>query len=656
MHCPRCQHENRPQAKFCEECTTPLNAASPTAPSYADLKREVDRLGGVLTEALEQQTATADLLQTRNHELAEALEQQTATSQILRVISSSPADTQPAFDAIAEHSTRLCNGLFSAVFHFDGTLIHLVAHHNFSPDGLATVQRVFPRPPSEETTVARAILHRRVVHSANVQTDPVSTPAQSALARDFGFRAQVVVPMLSRAGPIRVITVAGREAQPFTDRADRTPRDLRRPGGDRHRERPPLQAEARTKEALEQQTATGDILRVISSSPTDIQPVLDAVAESAARVCGAADSHICLLEGDVLRVVAIHGEHRPSVAIGDALSATAATVSGRVVCERRTIHIPDFEALPETEYTETRRHIRADRTPNRTQLAVPLLREGVPLGSIVIRRHVVQPFSEKQIALLETFAARRSSRSRTSGCSRSCEARNRELTESLEQQTATAEILRVIASSPTDLAAGHGGRRRERRPGVRGDGLRRSSVSKGSTCVWWRGMERCADHVTIGDTIPVSRDTVGGRVCARSTDDPRRGHPGGRGGVPAQPRPASERAGSATRTMLATPLLREGTPLGVIYHQCGGPRSIPSRPSRSRSSRPSRTRRSSPSRTCGCSGAAREEPGAHAGPRPDDRGARAADGDGRDPTRHLELPDGRPARLRRHRSERGSAV
>ena len=220
--------------------------------------------------------------------------------------------------------------------------------------------------------------------------------------------------------------------------------------GPRPREAPGGGAEARGRsgkreaEAQEQQTATAEILRVIARSPSDLQPVLDAVAESAARVCGAADSHICLLEGDVLRVVAVHGEHRPGVAIGDTLSATAATVSGRVVRERRTIHIPDFEALPETEYAETRRHIRAVRTPNRTQLAVPLLREGVPLGSIVIRRHVVQPFSEKQVALLETFA------NQAVIAIENVRLFN-ETKEALEQQTATAEILRVIASSPTDL-------------------------------------------------------------------------------------------------------------------------------------------------------------------------------------------------------------
>ena len=308
---------------------------------------------------------------------------------------------------------------------------------------------------------ARSVLERRVIHVRDVDTDADVSATTRQLARAIGFRALLTVPMLREDRTVGVLAIAraGGEfsarhielVKTFADQAVIAIENVRLF----------TELEARNRElteSLEQQTATGEILRVISSSPTDLQPVLDAVAENAARVCGAADSHICLLEGDVLRVVAIHGEHRPSVAIGDTLSATAATISGRVVCERRAIHIHDFAALPETEYTETQRHIRADRTPNRTQLAVPLLREGVPLGSIVIRRHVVQPFSAKQIALLETFADQAVIAIENVRLFTELQEKNQALTkahaqvtESLEQQTATSEILRVIASSPTDL-------------------------------------------------------------------------------------------------------------------------------------------------------------------------------------------------------------
>ena len=162
--------------------------------------------------------------------------------------------------------------------------------------------------------------------------------------------------------------------------------------------------EARNRElteALEQQTATAEILRVISSSPTDLQPIMDAVAENAARVCGASDSSIFRLDGDALRFVARHGALPTPLDVGETISATRDTVSGRAVAERRTIHIEDLWALPDAEFPETR--ARQKQSPDegvRTFLATPLLRESVPLGAILIRRREAQPFSARQIELL----------------------------------------------------------------------------------------------------------------------------------------------------------------------------------------------------------------------------------------------------------------
>ena len=135
MPCPRCQHENRQQARFCDACGTPLTVASSTARSYADLKREVERLGRALTEALEQQTATAELLQAGNRELAEAQEQQTATAEILRVISRSPTDLQAVLDTMAESAARLCESSDAAIFRREGDRLVIVAHHGPIPSG-----------------------------------------------------------------------------------------------------------------------------------------------------------------------------------------------------------------------------------------------------------------------------------------------------------------------------------------------------------------------------------------------------------------------------------------------------------------------------------------------------------------------------------------
>src|SRR5262249_39248592 len=151
--------------------------------------------------------------------------------------------------------------------------------------------------------------------------------------------------------------------------------------------------EARNRElteSLEQQTATAEILRVISSSPTDLQPVMDVVAENAARVCGAVDASIFRLEGNALRLVARFGALPSPLSVGETISATRATVSGQAVLERRTIHVEDLGALPETEFQETRERRKQSPPGALTFLAAPLLREGVPLGAILIRRTEAQ--------------------------------------------------------------------------------------------------------------------------------------------------------------------------------------------------------------------------------------------------------------------------
>src|SRR5262245_61895701 len=190
-------------------------------------------------------------------------------------------------------------------------------------------------------------------------------------------------------------------------------------------------------EALEQQTATSEILGVIASSPTHLQPVLDVVAENAARVCGADDATIRLVEGNMLQRVA-HQGHIPATQVSE-LTINRGSVSGRAVIDRQLIHIDDLMAVAETEFPEAQ--ASAEREGTRTALATPLLREGVPIGVIFIRRTEVRPFSEKQIALLKTFA------DQAVIAIENVRLFN-ELKESLEQQTATSEILGVIASSP----------------------------------------------------------------------------------------------------------------------------------------------------------------------------------------------------------------
>src|SRR5262249_6036957 len=154
-----------------------------------------------------------------------------------------------------------------------------------------------------------------------------------------------------------------------------------------------------TQETLEQQTATADILRVIASSPTDLQPVMDVVAESAARFCGAANTAIFRREGERLRLVATHGSEPTTFPVGQIIAVSRGSVGGRAVRDRTTIHIADLMALPETEFPETLARTRHSSFPTRTVLVTPLLREGESIGVIYMRRGEVQPFTDKQIEL-----------------------------------------------------------------------------------------------------------------------------------------------------------------------------------------------------------------------------------------------------------------
>ncbi len=199
-------------------------------------------------------------------------------------------------------------------------------------------------------------------------------------------------------------------------------------------------------ESLEQQTATSEILGVIASSPTDVQPVLDAVATRAARLCAASDALICRIDGESLKVVSHHGD----IAAPDVELPMSRTLPvGRSVIDRQSIHILDVAAEIEGEYPGAMAPQRMSGT--RTLLAAPLLREGTAIGAIVVRRTEVRPFSEKQISLLKTFADQAVIAIENVRLFQELQVRNRALTEALDQQTATSQVLSVIAQSPTDL-------------------------------------------------------------------------------------------------------------------------------------------------------------------------------------------------------------
>jgi GAF domain-containing protein len=386
--------------------------------------------------------------------LAEALEQQTATSEILHVISRSQTDVQPVFDTIVRSAVRLCNGLFSALFQFDGELIHNVAQHNHTPEALEAMHRVYPARLSRALMAARAILERAVVHVPDVKLDPEFQ--HHALARAIGFRSGLYVPMLRDGNPVGVIVVNRAEAGPFSN----SEIELLKTFADQaviaiENVRLFKELEARNTdltEALEQQTATSEILRVISASPTDLQPVLDAVVKSAARFCGADDTSIFQVEGDHLRAAAHHGPVPQPMDL--LLPIVRGTLGGRTVIEQRPIQVANLQAETD-EFPEASAF--AAQIGFRAALSVPLVREGTVIGVIQLRRSDVSPFTDKQTGLLQTFADQAVIAIENVRLFTELQEKNRALTfaheqvtEALEKQTATSEILRTIAHAQTD--------------------------------------------------------------------------------------------------------------------------------------------------------------------------------------------------------------
>ena len=390
-------------------------------------------------------------LQARNRDLATALEQQTATAEILRTISRSYTDVRPVFQAIVDSAARLLGGHSAVLSRIVNDRIDLAAYTHTDEAGDALLESFFPVPlhssGSDIRPIRDRVIGQRIPYNvADVETDPRVGERGRASARARGYRSQLVVPMLRDNEPIGTLAVTRREPGAFTDEETallQTFADQAVIAIENVRLFKELDARNRElTESLEQQTATAEMLRVISRSPTDIQPVLEAVAESVARLCDSPDVSIFRIDGGVLQLAVHRGPMASLPPYGEQrVSLDRGTAVGRSVIERRTIHLADLSSET-NEYPEG--SARARRFGNRAVLSVPLLRDEEAIGAIAVRRTEARLFTERQIALLQTFAdqaviAIENVRLFT------------ETKEALERQTATSEILRVISQSPTDV-------------------------------------------------------------------------------------------------------------------------------------------------------------------------------------------------------------
>ena len=367
----------------------------------------------------------------RFNETKEALEKQTATADILQVLSGSPSDTQPVFEAIVRHAARLCESSYANVFRYDGERIHLAASEGGSAEALAALRSSYPALPNRSRGVGRGVQTGGVVHVEDTLADQ---EYDRAFAGTLRFRRLLGVPLLRGREPVGAITVAWSEAGPIQPRHE----DLLKTFADQAViaiENVRLFNE--TKEALDQQRASADILSVMAASPTDVQPVFAAGCANAARLCDAYDAVVWRMDGERQAIV---GHYGPISIPRENIAFSRKTSSGRAALEKRPLHILDLQA-ESAEYPEGSEFAR--ELGFHTVLSMPLIRDDTAIGVIQIRRREVRGFTDKQQELVKVFA------DQAVIAIENVRLFN-ETKEALDQQKASAEVLGAISGSIAD--------------------------------------------------------------------------------------------------------------------------------------------------------------------------------------------------------------
>ena len=375
-------------------------------------------------------------LRQRTGDLSEALEQQTATSEVLRVISSSPNDLRPVFHSMLENSVRICEAKFGQMFLCEGENVRAVAHLDVPAALVEWDEQRGTFRPSAEGGLMRTIRTKNVIHIDDFMSEQPSNP----VVKLGGARSYIAVPMLKENELVGVIVIYRQEVRPFTEKQIDLVRNFATQAVIAI-ENARLLNELR--ESLQQQTATADVLKVISSSLNDLKPVFDIIGQRAEKLCDADISAISMVDGELIRLVSINGVSKDGVeAVRNAfypMRRDDEAVTARAIRSGAVCHVPDV--LSDPLYA----HKDAARVSGfRGSLGVPMIRDGQVIGAIFVARRQPGFYTDAQVQLLRTFA------DQAVIAIENVRLFN-ETKEALDQQTATADVLKVISRSTFDL-------------------------------------------------------------------------------------------------------------------------------------------------------------------------------------------------------------